>query len=230
MAARKKTPGARKRPARKKAPARKKIGGRKKAARKRAARKKPTRKKAARKRPAGKKARRTTGGKRAAGKGASLESVARRIVKAASVSSSVDLGELYAEACISIEPGEAPPAEGIDAIRAKAAGVEALLESSTLKARNQWIKGNTIAIEWEGELCFKNGRSISFDEVAVHEIRGGKIVAERYYYDPAALRAAMGAQPSAPEPPAARPPEPTLPQSPPEPTGPSTPPPDPIDL
>lgn len=130
-----------------------------------------------------------------------MDGVARRIIKAASDFSSVTLEDLYAEACISVEPGGGAPAEGIDAIRAKAAGFEAELESGTWNARNQWVKGNTIAIEWEAQLRFKNGRSVTLEEIAVHEIRGGKIVAERYYYDPAVVIAAM-----APEPPGSDPP------------------------
>ena len=97
--------------------------------------------------------------------------------------------------------GEGTTAAQMYSNRAKAAGFEAELESGTWNARNQWVKGNTIAIEWEAQLRFKNGRSVTLEEIAVHEIRGGKIVAERYYYDPALVIAAM-----APEPPGSDPP------------------------
>ena len=60
-------------------------------------------------------------------------------------------------------------------------------ETQAWKARKIWTKGNTIAIQWDAQLKFRDGRSVEFEEVAMHEVRGGKIVAERYYYDPAVL-------------------------------------------
>ena len=33
----------------------------------------------------------------------------------------------------------------------------------------------------------KGGRKVLHREIAIHEVRNGKIVRERYYYDPSAL-------------------------------------------
>ena len=60
-------------------------------------------------------------------------------------------------------------------------------DGTTWRARNIFVKGNTISIEWDCDVKLKDGRSVSFKEVAIHEVKGGKIVAERYYYDPGQL-------------------------------------------
>ena len=49
--------------------------------------------------------------------------------------------------------------------------------------------GATIIIEWEGRVTLAaSGRVAEMNEVAVHEIAGGKIVKERFYYDPSVLQ------------------------------------------
>jgi hypothetical protein len=48
---------------------------------------------------------------------------------------------------------------------------------------------------------------VTLEEVAIHEIRGGKIVAERFYYDPSVLF-----PPAPPEPEAVAPPPPAEPE------------------
>jgi ketosteroid isomerase-like protein len=49
--------------------------------------------------------------------------------------------------------------------------------------------GHTIVIEWDGRVTLAaSGRVAELNEVAVHEIENGKIVRERFYYDPSVLQ------------------------------------------
>ena len=163
---------------------------------------KSTKKGAAKKSTHGKAVKRkaaSAAGKRATKTTPSLESVARKIVRVTKDLSQLKLADLYSESCSSIEPGPGEPVVGLEALDQKLALWMSSVEQQTWKPRNVWIKGNTIAIQWDADLKFKDGRSVAFEEVAVHEVRGGKIVAERYYYDPSVL--APPPQEVAPEPP-----------------------------
>jgi hypothetical protein len=197
MATRKKT--ARKKAARKKTSAGKKTAKkparkatRKKATRKKATAKKATRKTAAAKKPARSSTRKTTGSKAAprrkpsAPQEAPEVAIASRIVAAAVDPSSFDMEALYTPDCVSIE-GNGARVEGYAGLREKTAGWQALLESSTWEARHVFTRPGAIAIEWDAQIKFKDGRSVRMSELAIHELRGGRIAAERYYYDPASI-------------------------------------------
>ncbi len=114
------------------------------------------------------------------------EQVARRIVRMTVHPETLDLQALYAPSCTSRE-ASGDVAEGIEAIEQKFAAFESMVRDQRWKARNTWVRGSRICIEWQGEIETTDGRSIQLDEVAVHELKGGKIVAERFYYDPALL-------------------------------------------
>ena len=114
-----------------------------------------------------------------------IAAVARRIVRATQ-KPDFPFVTLYAPECTSAEPrGE--PARGHAGIEEKNARWAQMQTSSRWKARNVWTGRNTVCIEWEGEVTLRDGRKVSLSEVAVHEIKGGKILHERFYYDPAAL-------------------------------------------
>ncbi len=125
--------------------------------------------------------------KTAARKTPTVESLARKIVRVTNNPAHLKLSDLYAESCTSIEPGSTEPVAGLEGLEQKLALWQSMVETQAWKARKIWTKGNTIAIQWDAQLKFRDGRSVEFEEVAVHEVRGGKIVAERYYYDPAVL-------------------------------------------
>jgi ketosteroid isomerase-like protein len=194
MAARRKTArrGAKKtarKPARKKAP--RKKGG---AARKKARARKPARKKG-------------TGGGGGRGRaaarsssGSSIDAIARKIVKYGVDPRGLKLSDLYTDDCTSQEAGPGEPVVGLAALQRKIEQWEEMVDEATFKPRNVLAAGKHVMIEWDGEVRFKNGRSAKLAEVAVHEIRGGKIAAERYYYDPAPIGSAIAGQPSAAEP------------------------------
>lgn len=137
-------------------------------------------------------------------KASPVESLARKIVRLANRPEKRDLAELYAESCVSRET-QGPTVSGIPALRSKAEAWDALVDSQRWTARNTFVKGNRICIEWQCHLKLRDGRELEFEEVAVHEVRGGKIVAERYYYDPSVLAPPASTQapteaPAEPEP------------------------------
>jgi ketosteroid isomerase-like protein len=131
-----------------------------------------------------------------------IEAMAQKIVRTMTQTApgKIPFRELYAENATSQECGPMPPAVGLAAIQAKAAGYESQVREQSWKAKNVWAKGQSVAIEWVGKIVFKNGNALDLKEIAVHDVRDGKIVAERYYYDPSAFAAAAGGGASAPTP------------------------------
>ncbi len=171
-----------------------------------AARKKTTkkvaRKKASATRAPGKKAapkRKTAASRKtpavAQQKASPAELLARKLVRFANQPEKLDLEEIYAQDCVSREP-QRPAVSGIEGVRAKGEQWESMVESQTWRARNTFVKGNRICIEWHAEVRLRDGREFELEEVAVHEVKGGKITAERYYYDPSVLAAPAQAEPA----------------------------------
>jgi ketosteroid isomerase-like protein len=182
------------------------MGARKKTTAKKPAKKATTTARAAAKKPAAKKA--SPGPKRAAARAPSrrpspTEEVLKRLLAAMDDEKTLDLGKFYTEDAVSHEPGGGT-FTGLQSLRSKLAGWLAGLRDSRWRARHAAVSGNTILIEWEADLVMKDGRAVKLSEVAVHELRGDKICAERFYYDPRALM--PPAQPTRSEPP--RPPTP----------------------
>ncbi|MEE9279781.1 MAG: SnoaL-like domain-containing protein [Myxococcota bacterium] len=127
-------------------------------------------------------------------KASPAELLARKIVRFANQPEKLDLEEIYAADCVSREP-QGPAVSGIEGVRGKGEQWASMVESQNWTARTTFVKGNRICIEWHAELRLRDGRELELEEVAVHEVKGGKIVAERYYYDPSVLAA-----PAQPEP------------------------------
>ncbi len=117
------------------------------------------------------------------------ETLARKLVRIANDAANRNLEELYVQDCSSVEPGAGPGAvvHGLPALEEKLQGWLSIVESEHWNARSVLVKGNTICIEWQAELKLRDGRAVTLEEVAVHEVRGGKIAAERFYYDPSVL-------------------------------------------
>jgi ketosteroid isomerase-like protein len=177
------------------------------------ARKKSTARKPGMKRPVAAKTTARKGAKKAGGrkKGAlrapsrrptPTEELAKRIVAAMDDEFNIDLGKLYTEDIVSEEPAGGT-VTGLQSLRSKLAGWLAGLRAATWKARHVFVSGKTIAIEWEADITFKDGRQMKLTEIAIHEVRGDKIYAERFYYDPRALMPPAQAAP--PPRPVARP-------------------------
>jgi ketosteroid isomerase-like protein len=118
---------------------------------------------------------------------ADLRRIARSIVTATSVADEKRMLSLYADSVESEEAGQMPT-YGIEAIKQKMEQWNKMVSDSRWHARNLWADGQTVIIEWEAQLTLRPGaRKTLFREVAIHEIRNGKIVRERYYYDPSSL-------------------------------------------
>jgi ketosteroid isomerase-like protein len=152
-------------------------------AKKRPVRKPARAKKAARRAPPRKKA---APKKKAAAPG--LEGLARKIVRMSQGSSfgPAEIRELYNPDAVSVE-GNGGTSRGWAELEQKMKGWEQMTASMASKPRNVWTGKSTICIEWDSTVSFRDGRTAQLHEVAVHEIKNGKIQSERYYYDPAAL-------------------------------------------
>ncbi len=150
-----------------------------------AARKKAARKKAPQKAVAAKATTATSSAKRKT----PTELLAKRLVRITNDLAHEDLAEIYAEDCVSIESGHGPEviARGLHEIEEKHASWQSRVEQAHWTARNVFAKRNTICIEWQAELKLSDGRVVNLDEVAIHEVKGGKITSERFLYDPALL-------------------------------------------
>ncbi len=121
-------------------------------------------------------------------KHAALRAFAQRIVAVTVSNDDAGMMSLYADAIESKEANN-PPSVGIQAIRDKFAMWRGMASDAVFRPRSVLADGRTIVIEWEGRVTLAaTGRIVDFHEVAVHEIAGGKIVRERFYYDPAVLQ------------------------------------------
>jgi ketosteroid isomerase-like protein len=114
------------------------------------------------------------------------EQLAAQLVKLTQANGPYDLEALYTEDCVSRE-ASGEPTHGREALEAKFRGFDAMVKSQRWRAQNVFVKGERICIEWRGELQLADGRRVVLDEIAVHELEGGKIASERFYYDPSLL-------------------------------------------
>ena len=122
---------------------------------------------------------------------AALAALARKIVKVTAENG--DYLALYSPDIVSEEPG-GPPMRGIAGLQEKAKGWEQMQEGVTWNATAVATDPRTgsIVIEWDCEVKLRGGPTVPMKEVAVHRVKNGKIVWERYYYDPAALAPPAG--------------------------------------
>lgn len=116
----------------------------------------------------------------------SLDALARKFVRAAQQPASFVVADLYTPDCVSMEAAGNVD-RGHAGIEAKGKRWEAMQKGTKWKARNIFTGKNVICIEWDAEVTLHDGRVVQLPEVAVHEIRDGKIARERYYYNPAAF-------------------------------------------
>ena len=117
-----------------------------------------------------------------------LRRLAQRIVDLTIANDDAASLALYAD---DIESREAtmPASVGIDAIKQKFVMWRNMVTDAVFTPRSVVADGRTIVIEWDGRVTLAaSGRVVDFPEVAVHEIAGGKIVKERFYYDPSVLQ------------------------------------------
>ncbi|HKA14298.1 MAG TPA: nuclear transport factor 2 family protein [Myxococcota bacterium] len=123
----------------------------------------------------------------------SVESLARKIVRLTEQAAlgMDEIKALYNEDCVSQE-GTGQVDRGYAGLEAKGKRWDQMQSGSTWKATNVWVARNTICIEWDSTVNTRDGRTVKLPEIAVHEIKNGKIQNERFYYNPMALAPPQG--------------------------------------
>lgn len=123
----------------------------------------------------------------AAAPGTAMRALAQRIIDVTLANDDEAAFALYAD---QVESSEAsgPSTVGVDALRGKFAGWREMVTDTSFEPRRVVVDGNVIVIEWLGRVTLRaSGRQAELHEVAIHEVRDGKIVREAFFYNPAAL-------------------------------------------
>lgn len=117
-----------------------------------------------------------------------VRELAKRIIDVTLANDDEATLALYADSIESVERGS-PAMVGIEAIKQKFAMWRGMTSSAEFRVRKCTVDGNTIMIEWEGDVTLSpSGKQVLLEEVAVHEIENGRIVRERFYYDPSLMQ------------------------------------------
>ena len=94
--------------------------------------------------------------------------------------------ELYAENCVSIEPANSPGlnnVEGLNAIKEKGKKFnEAIEEMHGGYTGNAIVAGNHFAVTMGMDATMKGTGRMKMDEVAVYEVKDGKIIKEQFFF------------------------------------------------
>jgi SnoaL-like protein len=97
--------------------------------------------------------------------------------------------ELYSEDAISVEPPHAQglqSVKGLDAIIQKGAQFRDMIEEvHGVSASTPIVAGNNIAMAVIIDATFKGMGKQHMEEIAVYDVKDGKIVKEQFFYDPA---------------------------------------------
>lgn len=118
---------------------------------------------------------------------AALAAFARKLVKLTS-QPDTDWSTIYADDVVS-EEASGQVWHGLAGLAEKGKGWEQMQEGTEWKARSIALdpRAGVVCIEWDADVTLRGGPTVTMHEVAVHEVKNGKIIAERYYYNPAAL-------------------------------------------
>jgi len=96
--------------------------------------------------------------------------------------------ELYADNAISIEPAHAAAmgmgnAEGLDAIRKKGEAFNQMVEEMHGGFSSEpTVAGNHFAVGMGMDVTMKGAGRSKMDEIAVYEVKDGKIVKEQFFF------------------------------------------------
>ena len=96
--------------------------------------------------------------------------------------------ELFSDKAVSIEPKKAHSmgmndAEGIDAIRKKGESFNAMVEEMHGGYSTEpVVAGNHFSVAMGMDVTFKGAGRSKMDEIAVYEVKDGKIVKEQFFY------------------------------------------------
>jgi ketosteroid isomerase-like protein len=96
------------------------------------------------------------------------------------------LNELYAENAVSVEPPTSQglqTVEGLDNIKKKGEEFTSMIEEvHGGYVGEPIVAGNFIALTMGMDVTMKNVGRIKIDEIAVYEVKDGKIVKEEFFY------------------------------------------------
>ena len=94
--------------------------------------------------------------------------------------------ELFSDDAVSIEPDNSPglkSVKGLSAIREKGKQFENMVEEMHGGYSNQpQIAGNHFAVAMGMDVTYKGQGRMKMDEIAVYEVKDGKIVKEQFFY------------------------------------------------
>lgn len=94
------------------------------------------------------------------------------------------LSQFYAEDMTAQENNQ-PPRVGRAAQLANEQAALQRMRFDTIKAVSFLVDGDRVAINYRFEMTTTSGDRLRMDEVAYQLWRGGQIISERYFYDPA---------------------------------------------
>lgn len=94
--------------------------------------------------------------------------------------------ELFADNAVSIEPAHSPgmkTVEGLEAIRQKGKEFGEMVEEMHGGYSNQpQVAGNHFSVAMGMDITMKGHGRMKMDEIAVYEVKDGKIVKEQFFY------------------------------------------------
>ena len=94
--------------------------------------------------------------------------------------------ELFADNAVSIEPSNSPglqTVEGIDAIRQKGKKFEEMTEEvHGCYSNKPQVAGTHFSVVMGMDVTMKGQGRMKMDEIAVYEVKNGKIVKEQFFY------------------------------------------------
>ena len=97
--------------------------------------------------------------------------------------------ELYANDAVSIEPDGLPPgalgnARGMDEIRRKGAQFQEMIEAvHDNRVGDPVVAGNWFSVPMGMDVTMKGRGRMDMNEIAVYQVRDGKVVHEQFFYD-----------------------------------------------
>jgi ketosteroid isomerase-like protein len=95
-------------------------------------------------------------------------------------------GELFADNAVSIEPANSPglkTVQGIDAIRQKGEQFnQAVEEMHGGYSKDPVVAGNHFSVAMGMDVTMKGMGRMNMEEIAVYEVKDGKIVKEQFFY------------------------------------------------
>lgn len=109
------------------------------------------------------------------------------LVKAGQETAAMD--ELYSPDIVSIEAGgETRESKGVDACKGKAEWFNSMFVNNGIEILGPYPNDDKFAVHYAYDLTSKDGgHRFVMSEVALYQVKDGKIVWEKFYYDPSMM-------------------------------------------